>query len=122
MFFLLKNLINAHHTEPYAVVKIIEEQLAFPSGTATAQLISVLHKVPLPTTSLRQRRGYSALRTEEDEETQHLPLPSDTPLDDEVEEDLRQTVQGEGWSALSWSFVASGLLTVRDIISLVGGY
>ncbi|KAH9930132.1 OPT oligopeptide transporter protein-domain-containing protein [Fomitopsis serialis] len=38
---------------------IIEEQLAFPSGTATAQLISVLHQIPPPDTTptARQRHG-----------------------------------------------------------------
>lgn len=32
-------------------MKIIEEQLAFPSGTATAQLVSVLHELPPPDTA-----------------------------------------------------------------------
>jgi uncharacterized oligopeptide transporter (OPT) family protein len=100
--------------ELYAAAKIIEEQLAFPSGTATAQLISVLHKIPPPNTSFRQRKGYNTLRTEEDEETQDVPSSSDSPLNDEVEEDVRQTVEGEGWFALAWSFVASGLLTVSE--------
>ncbi|KZT42258.1 oligopeptide transporter [Sistotremastrum suecicum HHB10207 ss-3] len=101
---------------------IIKEELAFPSGTATAQLISVLHNTPLPesssTASVRKRAGYHALAAEED----HL----DTWRDEEGAQEASssseptippQTVKqdidpAQNWKALIWSFAASGSLTV----------
>lgn len=94
------------------VFKVIEEQLAFPSGTATAQLISVLHKIPPPASNtLRHRSGYTAIGSEED--GIDVPPPPETPMEAEREEvRVRETVTSEGWSALSWSFAASAVLTV----------
>jgi uncharacterized oligopeptide transporter (OPT) family protein len=88
---------------------IIKEQLAFPSGTATAQLISVLHRTPASdTTSIRRRRGYEPLQTEDtlvqDNEEQISGEP-----DAAIEHD---TVRTEGWSALLWSFLVSSAMTV----------
>ncbi|KAG7089535.1 hypothetical protein E1B28_011208 [Marasmius oreades] len=89
---------------------IIEEQLAFPSGTATAQLISVLHDLPPPETTLRQRRGYQRLDTEEAAE----PLSSTTneetaPLQPPIRED---SAKAAGWRELLWSFLVSAILTL----------
>ncbi|KDQ59193.1 hypothetical protein JAAARDRAFT_33922 [Jaapia argillacea MUCL 33604] len=92
---------------------IIEEQLAFPSGTATAQLISVLHRLPPPDTSIRQRRGYRALSVEEAEEENHLTethVVHESPL--EVESEEPEIARKESWSALLWSFLASGVMTL----------
>ncbi|KAJ8588465.1 OPT superfamily oligopeptide transporter [Rhizopogon salebrosus TDB-379] len=95
---------------------IIKEQLAFPSGTATAQLISVLHQMPPPDTTLRRRSGYSAIDTED--------LRDPTVLTDEPEghqegtgddidiDDEREVVQREGWNDLLCSFLASGAMTL----------
>lgn len=92
--------------------QIIEEQLTFPSGTATAQLISVLHKLPPPDTTIRQRRGYRQLDTEEDTTTVNEDQTAEN--DEETEDvNVRETVQHDGWRSLSWSFIASGSLTVR---------
>ncbi|KAJ7707644.1 OPT oligopeptide transporter protein-domain-containing protein [Mycena rosella] len=82
---------------------IINEQLAFPSGTATAQLIAVLHKMPPPDTSVRRRVGYIAV---EEEDTD---LPTEDPTD---EGSASESVQSEGWHALTSSFAASGTLTL----------
>ncbi|KAL0954440.1 hypothetical protein HGRIS_003419 [Hohenbuehelia grisea] len=94
---------------------IIEEQLAFPSGTATAQLISVLHKLPPPDTSIRSRRGYLHLDTEDDsaEPTGRSPS-SPQPIDTETDADIneREFVQHEGWHALTYSFLASSIMTL----------
>ncbi|KAJ7126931.1 oligopeptide transporter [Mycena epipterygia] len=80
---------------------IIKEQLAFPSGTATAQLIAVLHKMPPPDTTIRRRVGYIAVE-EDDHRTE-----------DEVDEaPVAESVQSEGWHALTSSFAASGALTL----------
>lgn len=87
-------------------LQIIEEQLAFPSGTATAQLISVLHKLPPPDTSnLRRRTGYTELDTDE-----FIQEPAST---DPEEPSDHVSTKPEGWSALLWSFLASGIMTVR---------
>ncbi|KAH8096690.1 OPT oligopeptide transporter protein-domain-containing protein [Cristinia sonorae] len=89
---------------------IIEEQLAFPSGTATAQLVSVLHELPPPDTSnMRRRAGYTQLDTDED----HASASDSTPLRTDPEQ-RRDHVEAtpEGWSALIWSFLASGVMTL----------
>ncbi|KAG1728661.1 OPT oligopeptide transporter protein-domain-containing protein [Suillus lakei] len=92
---------------------IIKEQLAFPSGTATAQLISVLHRMPPPDTTLRRRSGYRAIDSED--------LRDPTAVTDEPENhqeaaeddfDEREVVQREGWEDLLFSFLASGAMTL----------
>ncbi|KAG6862566.1 hypothetical protein C0995_000114 [Termitomyces sp. Mi166 len=106
---------------------IIEEQLTFPSGTATAHLISVLHKLPLPDTSLRPRSGYTQVNLEDGvvcRGESHVPSivePDD--VEDEPDSEERTTVENDGWRTLSWSFSASGLLTaVTFTIPLFGNY
>ncbi|KDQ15904.1 hypothetical protein BOTBODRAFT_31353 [Botryobasidium botryosum FD-172 SS1] len=96
---------------------IIKEQLAFPSGTATAQLISVLHKIPPPAAArpgLRHRNGhtgsedgYQAVRTVEaggdiDEDAED---PGET-------DQKREEIVRAGWTTLGWSFAASGSMTL----------
>ncbi|KAG5637148.1 hypothetical protein H0H81_005632 [Sphagnurus paluster] len=110
---------------------IIEEQLTFPSGTATAQLISVLHKLPPPDTTVRHRRGYTHI--DEEEHVSHDgaqgPSTPDDLSDEEIETEERETVEHDGWRTLSWSFSASGSLTlfayffpVTFTIPLFGNY
>ncbi|KAM5544621.1 hypothetical protein V8D89_001519 [Ganoderma adspersum] len=100
---------------------IIEEQLAFPSGTATGQLISVLHQLPPPDTSLRQRRGYDALASADNEDdsivdnTSHRAQETDALHASGLGPDATEAApvgEQEGWNALSWSFAASGLMTL----------
>lgn len=96
--------------------KIIKEQLAFPSGTATAQLISVLHRLPPPDTTLRRRTGYREIGAEEDEaEESHIAaVPITQDHADEYDSAEREVVRHQGWSDLVWSFFASSLMTVSD--------
>ncbi|KAJ6619816.1 OPT oligopeptide transporter protein-domain-containing protein [Mycena sp. CBHHK59/15] len=85
---------------------IINEQLAFPSGMATAQLIAVLHQMPPPDTTIRQRVGYIAVDVEDtDADRSEDLINADEPS-------APETVQSEGWHALTSSFVASGVLTL----------
>ncbi|EJF56509.1 oligopeptide transporter [Dichomitus squalens LYAD-421 SS1] len=97
---------------------IIEEQLAFPSGTATGQLISVLHDMPPPETSLRQRRGYNALASTDDDDGIAYVASEDPRVSDAlrasepVPTEFPVVEEREGWSALSWSFAASGVMTL----------
>ena len=99
------------------IKQIIEEQLAFPSGTATAQLISVLHNVTPPSKdgpALERRRGYSALRDEDttiEVNTRNADVSGEAPEQDEEREIARR----DGWSALGWSFAVSATMTVRCI-------
>ncbi|KAH9916497.1 OPT oligopeptide transporter protein-domain-containing protein [Amylocystis lapponica] len=91
---------------------IVEEQLAFPSGTATAQLISVLHQIPPPDTSIKPRPnlGYRAVHTEEVDD---VPTPTSVVEHADVSDPQEQSeAQEEGWGALLWSFVASGAMTL----------
>ncbi|KAG8898597.1 hypothetical protein FRC00_002603, partial [Tulasnella sp. 408] len=90
---------------------IIKEKLVFPSGTATAQLISVMHRQPPPktdaTSSLRRRpvpEGYSQLGTEESVQTE-------TQADGLPEADEPAELKN-GWALLGWSFVSSGVMTL----------
>ena len=76
----------------------------------------MLHKVPPPDTGLRRRTGYSELRAEEDAE-QPIPDTPRTNASDIPTDDMAETVKSEGWAALSWSFLASGCLTVSTIVS-----
>lgn len=89
---------------------IIEEELAFPSGTATAQLVSVLHQIP-PPDSMRRRRGYTELDTEDNEEPETRPVEPGPSIDAEGSREIAVS-EPEGWSALTWSFLASGLMTL----------
>ncbi|KAL1724312.1 OPT oligopeptide transporter protein-domain-containing protein [Schizophyllum commune] len=95
---------------------IIEEKLAFPSGTATAQLISVLHKLPPPDTEgLHRRRGYQHISAEDP--TIHDEATSVEIEDEDIDEEtplnnVSNTVQNDGWRTLTWSFCASSALTL----------
>ncbi|KAI0070455.1 OPT superfamily oligopeptide transporter, partial [Panus rudis PR-1116 ss-1] len=89
---------------------IIDEQLAFPSGTATAQLISVLHELPPPDTTIRRRRGYTELDTEDVNAVEAVTPIEEVPLDNPHA--IEDTDEREGWSALIWSFAASGVMTL----------
>ncbi|KAI0364309.1 OPT oligopeptide transporter [Pilatotrama ljubarskyi] len=89
---------------------IIEEQLAFPSGTATGQLISVLHQLPTPEANVRHRRGYNALASSEDDET--IAYAAEAQETDILRAPETEVAEEEGWSALTWSFAASGIMTL----------
>ncbi|KAI0303847.1 OPT oligopeptide transporter protein-domain-containing protein [Multifurca ochricompacta] len=104
---------------------IVDEQLTFPSGTATAQVISVLHKLP-SNSGLRRRPGYSPLNLQDEE-----PSPLLDSIDDSQDPEIEtiEGVQNEGWSSLTWSFLASGMLTLAAYffpvifsLPLFGGY
>lgn len=98
--------------EPHLSCQIIKEKLAFPSGTATAQLISVLYRDSAVDSSLRQRRGYRALNAEED----IVPDETDESNENtvvEYPEEQEQVMKNEAQGALIWSFVVSAALTVR---------
>ncbi|KAF8806996.1 OPT superfamily oligopeptide transporter [Phlegmacium glaucopus] len=89
---------------------IIEEQLSFPSGTATAHLISVLHQLPPPETSVRHREGYH-----QDDEERSRDIAAETPVAEGIREaDVteREIIEHEGWHDLLWSFAVSGFLTL----------
>ncbi|KAK4055903.1 OPT super [Microbotryomycetes sp. JL221] len=96
---------------------IVKEQLVFPSGTATAQLISVLHNKPLPdqqdSETLRRRKmngQYRALSTEdENDDTEPRSLsPESNPTQ----------VDRKAWRALMISFSVSSGYTVCLLLSL----
>ncbi|TRM64210.1 OPT oligopeptide transporter protein-domain-containing protein [Schizophyllum amplum] len=95
---------------------IIEEKLAFPSGTATAQLISVLHKLPPPDIEgPHRRRGYQHVDAEEPTSV----VTDSTMIEEEEDADeqtplngVSSTVQNDGWRTLIWSFFTSSALTL----------
>ncbi|PWN53729.1 OPT superfamily oligopeptide transporter [Violaceomyces palustris] len=91
---------------------IIREKLAFPSGTATAQLISVLHKVPLFQGRVStgsnggelNRGGERSAEGHRDQET--------SPLLQEDDSDENVMKGSSGWKALLWSFLSSATFTI----------
>ncbi|KAG2107547.1 OPT oligopeptide transporter protein-domain-containing protein [Suillus cothurnatus] len=93
---------------------IIKEQLAFPSGTATAQLISVLHRMPPPDTTVRRRSGYRAIDTEDLTHPTAIANEPENHQEAAAEDDFdeREVVQREGWEDLLMSFLASGAMTL----------
>ncbi|KAH9933658.1 OPT oligopeptide transporter protein-domain-containing protein [Epithele typhae] len=98
---------------------IIEEQLAFPSGTATGQLISVLHQIPPPNVAgqgVRRRAGYRAIPDGDEAPDAADEAPESTmlqsPVSPEFDTFADSGVEKEGWGALGWSFAASGVMTL----------
>ncbi|CAE6447144.1 unnamed protein product [Rhizoctonia solani] len=97
---------------------IIKEELVYPSGTATAQLISVLHDkqegphdeertyITPPGSRVTRRRGYDALPTDESDVSDHDSVEGETEAPDE-HYDITQS-----WKILGLSFAASALLTL----------
>lgn len=79
---------------------ILQERLPFPSGSATAQLVSLLHRTPLQ----RAPVEVQDIRTEEERES--LPVPTHT---------SGQDVQ-KGWNALIISFLVSCGVTLLSFI------
>ena len=101
---------------------IVKEKLTFPSGTATAQLIGVLHNKPLigqqASTSqeggVRRRRGYSD-DAEAGEATERSALLSghERSEEDQDEDEGKDAVDSsKGWKALAWSFSGSAAFTI----------
>ncbi|BEI92704.1 uncharacterized protein CcaverHIS019_0503320 [Cutaneotrichosporon cavernicola] len=88
---------------------IVKEKLVFPSGTATAQLIALLHRAPpiqgISTATVTTREGgrYERLQTSEDG-------------DDEIDGKDQDAISGTGWRALGWSFAASGAITLLSFL------
>ncbi|KAF9790276.1 OPT oligopeptide transporter protein-domain-containing protein [Thelephora terrestris] len=84
---------------------IIKEKLPFPSGTATAQLIAVLHKLPPPTEPNTSLGEYSPVATNEGHFEDH-DIVAGEPLD-QTSLHLSQS-----WRPLTWSLVLSALITL----------
>jgi uncharacterized oligopeptide transporter (OPT) family protein len=117
----------SHFLPQTHVHQIIEEKLPFPSGTATAHLVSVLYRLPPPETSLRHRQGYR--RVDDSEATDDRIYEStaveheheseaEAEAEDAADEAEIDIVEHEGLRSLIWSFVCSGVLAVRSILIL----
>ena len=91
--------------------QIIKEKLAFPSGTATAQLIAVLHKLPPPTEPNANSQEYAPLIT--DEEHSEGPNFTTGESPDQTSSHLSQ-----GWRSLAWSLMLSASITVCRALSI----
>ena len=91
--------------------QIIKEKLAFPSGTATAQLIAVLHKLPPPMEPNAIPQEYAPLSTDEEHPEDHGSTAG---------ESLDQTSShlSQSWGSLTWSLMLSALITVCYILSV----
>ncbi|SCZ87615.1 BZ3500_MvSof-1268-A1-R1_Chr2-2g05081 [Microbotryum saponariae] len=98
---------------------IVKEKLVFPSGTATAQIISVLHDVPPPRVSaVRKRNGYRALGSEEqqgEEEATSGPRSRSVEEEAPLHASAHRKIDQKGWVALSVSFSLSAGFTVSIV-------
>ncbi|ODN95854.1 oligopeptide transporter 8 [Cryptococcus wingfieldii CBS 7118] len=108
---------------------IVKEKLVFPSGTATAQLISLLHQIPPPAEVQGTRsRAYRRLPRTSHSVSPARPRHEEegaASFDDgrrsgavrlEEEEKDKELMTGKGWWALGLSFLASGHLTVLSFL------
>jgi len=86
--------------------QVIKEKLPFPSGTATAQLIGVMYRIPLRLEGPRNTRGYQAIAES------HLPDDTEELIEDNPLAQDREVIENTGWQTLSWSFAASAFVTV----------
>ncbi|GAA5987705.1 hypothetical protein JCM11641_002565 [Rhodosporidiobolus odoratus] len=114
---------------------VVKEKLVFPSGTATAQVIGVLHSRPLLSSSgeqgdrteaeasmLRRRRATAPLEEVAEEEEAMLRHAVDDEIDDEAilgaggtvskAYETEQVVDRKAWSALMASFAISAGYTL----------
>jgi uncharacterized oligopeptide transporter (OPT) family protein len=105
------------------LAQIIKEKLAFPSGTATAQLISVLYKTPLRIDVLPGPAPRAQTRIAEDTERLLQPegrdrfgtgehCASERVLEGEGLAVKRIGKRENGWIPLAWSFGAAASITV----------
>ncbi|KAG8719972.1 hypothetical protein FRC08_001474 [Ceratobasidium sp. 394] len=107
---------------------IVKEELVFPSGTATAQLIAVLHEKQdgvedteraggqHPDSRIPRRRGYDALPTAGSSVITQTSSAPDTAEneDTDVEDSRYQYNISHSWRILGMSFAASSLLTLSS--------
>ena len=109
---------------------VVKEKLVFPSGTATAQIIAVLHKVELPQEGeAKQREGYRLLDEEDARESGEAVRGAEVVMDDdeavdvvelgEGEETTQEKIDRQGWVALTYSFVLSAGFTVSSTLSVL---
>ncbi|KAG9104215.1 hypothetical protein FRC06_004432 [Ceratobasidium sp. 370] len=107
---------------------IVKEELVFPSGTATAQLIAVLHQKSdgvedaeqaeghRSVSRITRRRGYVVLPTADPTaitQTSQAPDVAGSESTD-VEDSLYQPDVSHSWRVLGTSFAASSLLTLSS--------
>ncbi|OXB36338.1 oligopeptide transporter 8 [Cryptococcus neoformans] len=104
---------------------IVKEKLVFPSGTATAQLISLLHHAPPVEVKGTQTTAYRRLRRSSTSVSPSRSRRHDNDEDEEwgegreaewEEEKDVEIMTGKGWWALGTSFIASGSLTVLSFL------
>ncbi|WVO22640.1 uncharacterized protein IAS62_003970 [Cryptococcus decagattii] len=104
---------------------IVKEKLVFPSGTATAQLISLLHQTTPVEVHGTPTRAYRRLRRSSPSVSPSRSRRHDIDEDEEwddareaegEEEKGVEIMTGKGWWALGASFVASGSLTVLSFL------
>lgn len=89
---------------------ILREKLPFPSGTATAQLVSMLHDVPLE----RKVETARSAPVHADDSDPTMRAARDAALSDATHEADRRAIQdGTAWRLLLSSLALSAGVTVR---------
>lgn len=101
---------------------IVKEQLTFPSGTATAQIIGVLHNKPLHLGNSTEGDDRVRRRTTRGGGSEYQPLRAGDIAEDEIEGMSRdgkdkKIIDTKAWTALTTSFVISASYTVSSLSS-----
>ncbi|KAG0149202.1 hypothetical protein CROQUDRAFT_40290 [Cronartium quercuum f. sp. fusiforme G11] len=100
---------------------IVKEQLAFPSGTATAQILSVLHDLPPPTQRSTSRERGALFLPHDSSTREYIPLPGG--VDQEPNPHFKRILQTPDmdhfkisqWRSLNISFGISILFTLASL-------
>ncbi|WVO15478.1 hypothetical protein L204_103136 [Cryptococcus depauperatus] len=105
---------------------IVKEKLVFPSGTATAKLISLLHQTPPPASldgngsrAYRRLRRPSTSISPSQSQNQNGDQATNGSQDREAENEESNDadfMDKKGWWALAWSFMASGGVTMLSFL------
>ncbi|EIW67040.1 hypothetical protein TREMEDRAFT_64906 [Tremella mesenterica DSM 1558] len=95
---------------------IIKEKLVFPSGTATAQLIALLHKAPPPSRGFATPTvAYRALSRSSRSLSRERGINGEQAANNHKEKE-QDIMGGSGWWVLGISFAASGGLTLLSFM------
>lgn len=112
---------------------IVKEKLVFPSGTATAQLIALLHKIPPPKVPVpraaqlasSRSSGYQPLPSSADQtgvrsssldvDQLHVAHEANPSSGTGEDPDEKEEMGSAGWYVLGSCFAASGFVTVSDM-------
>lgn len=114
------SFIGVFFAVPLRKQTIVKEQLKFPSGTATAQMIALLHDIPEP--QMRQRIVPNRIRSQPQEGLELALISEDTSTN--LSEDESIATIDNASSNIAWSLKLHALLMSFSLSSMytLGSY